>query len=449
MVMDRSLRFDWRFIAVCMVAGAAILYAVLLGILHPWYLLVDFDAWKYDWGNFLRCIGQGAIGKCGGFVSKFPLAYLLNSVGVYWMDRKIGDQTVLLFINLLFLALPWLALALLKKDKANAARAAAAYAAAIALSPLPSFYVYSGALEIQSGIACGIFISGLVLWVRAREVRSRVALKMILAVSAFVFPLYKDTLAVHVLASMAASWALWCVLDRRWYLPNRNMLKSTFLLVGIPSALSLAFAAGYNMVRYATPLPAIYIAEAKATSPPLYISAQFLLGSLFSPNGGVLIFWFLPVGVAIFSLRLMGGRLDAKALSLAAALAALAVISFSLWWSPFGWCAWGDRLMIPSMLSVLVIAILTTDFGMPLRNPLCGWAVVVPSVPLLFFSSYYVLLPYLSQRSNLGDLLGSTIFAGPACAELSDLLENGDPGPWRSETYYACARERMSHMPMP
>ena len=290
----------------------------------------------------------------------------------------------LLVVNACFLALPLAALAFLR-DLRSAIAVGAVYAIAIACSPLPAHYVYSGALEIQGGVACGIFIASAMLVLQGREVRSRPALLAMLAGSAFLFPLYKDTIAPVVVAAALLAVLVRAAIDRsapRWLSPRSPEMRTLLRFAAIPLAVSLLLTAFYNEVKYGTPLPAAYLALAKQTSPPVLTSAEFLAGSVLSPNGGILIFWFLPFLVAVLLLRWLGATFDRLSIAIAATVAMLSLLAFSLWWCPFGWDSWGDRLMIPPMLSLLLVVLLTADLDFGKGAPvLAGNAVL--ALPML------------------------------------------------------------------
>jgi hypothetical protein len=89
------------------------------------------------------------------------------------------------------------------------------------------------------------------------------------------------------------------------------------------------------------------------------------LAQLVSPNAGIL--WFWPVAAAVLVIaavaavrRLRADRHDRGALGIAAALAALAllIVSFSAWWSPYGWSAYGARLVVPWLPAVALVALI-------------------------------------------------------------------------------------------
>lgn len=449
---SRAVQIDRRLIIITVLAVAILVWVSAFEARHPWFLGIDVATWKDDWPKLIDCLRQDAIGRCGVGVSQFPLAYLLNSFVVSFFGYMASEESVLLCINLVFLSLPLAVLALLHKGFASVWRAGAIYVAALALSPLPAFYVYSAALEIQSGIICGIFIACLVAWIQQREVRSPAALYGALLLSGFAFPFYKDTVVVVMGASIAAAWMVLSLRSSRLLRLPAGGVKAFLLLVITPIVVSVALAAVYNQVKYGLPLPVRYMDVAMNTSPPWYKSIEFLLGSIFSPNGGVLVFWFLPLSFAAWALVWLGGKLEAIALTIAGIGAGLSAVSFSLWWATFGWDAWGDRLMIPPVLALLVAGVLTASFNGETRRAGGGRDLLcyALAIPLLFYSAYYYMVPYMWHRTDkLGALLVTTMDTGPACEEVRLQYRRNGIEYWRSEAYYRCARERMLHVPMP
>jgi hypothetical protein len=206
-----------------------------------------------------------------------------------------------------------------------------------------------------------------------------------------------------------------------------------------------------------------YISEATRTSPPLAVSGRFLLASILSPNGGILAFWLLSFVVAVVGLRWASLRPNRYAVAAAAGQVVISLLAFSLWWAPFGWDSWGDRMMVPSMLCLLVVAVFTASFpdarpelhkgleagraGRSLSGlPAHAGAIVIGLLFLaaLAMSINYIAATYLSPSAYNRSLYTT----GPRCEKLADRLkDNPDISIWRSKLYYSCAMERFLHVP--
>ena len=122
------------------------------------------------------------------------------------------------------------------------------------------------------------------------------------------------------------------------------------------SVLTVGTNAGFNLVRYRTVWNVHYLA-------PVYLvnywphRLQYCLALWIAPNGGVAMFWpvlvILAIGLVVLGCR--AGRI-APAVIVAIVLGALTV-GLSGWYMPFGWWAWGPRLMLPWLPACALILI--------------------------------------------------------------------------------------------
>lgn len=84
----------------------------------------------------------------------------------------------------------------------------------------------------------------------------------------------------------------------------------------------------------------------------------FFLAILFSPNGGILLFWplaTLPMLAAFFDAR-PGMKPYWLGVGVPLMLAALA-FGFANWYAPFGWVAWGPRLLLPWVPALTLLSV--------------------------------------------------------------------------------------------
>lgn len=127
----------------------------------------------------------------------------------------------------------------------------------------------------------------------------------------------------------------------------------------ITSGMLGAFATmGLNFWRYGTFVNVVHANPLLRVTEPEYV-AKYFLASFISPNGGVLI----TTPVLLFLLFILahsafGLRKDYRTL-VATLIASLGLmiqaITLALWYSPFGWVAWGDRLILPAVVGFVLI----------------------------------------------------------------------------------------------
>jgi hypothetical protein len=414
---------------------------------HPGFTVTDIGAWGHDWQGLLGCVADKEhVGACIGSVSKFPLAYLANSA-LFGSTVDSGER-LLTIANGLALTLPLLAVALSQGLDALK-RAGWPYVLAIALSPLPMFYVASGALEVQAGVFCGIYIGACAQRLASPNLDAGRRNAWIIAFSGFIFPLYKDTAAL--LVGLAGLVTLAChvhMLREQASTPEgRIRLRQVALLAAGPVILAQFANLTYCWVKYGVPLPVSYIDEAAQTGPSLTKSAEFLAGSLLSPNGGVLVFWALPMCVAIVGWRAAGLIPRRSVVILGSATALVFWLALARWWTPFGWEGWGNRLMIPAVLAVLASLPFCMRARQPATEVVVSWPVSLACLPLAIYSLYYVMLPYTqSQVRSLHD----SLLSSPACISMRERMASAQGSSfWRTDVYYSCARERMLYVPRP
>ncbi|WCE05186.1 hypothetical protein [Pseudoxanthomonas sp. JBR18] len=402
----------------------------------------DFAAWSGDPSALVSCFTSIGAGPCDG-ISKFPFAYLVNAYVV------VGSEQRLALLNGLAILVPVLCLGWLSGWRMML-RGGSIYLMAIALSPLPGFYVRSGALEVQAGVVSGIYIACLsgVLF-QGINSRSLFRIRVLLVVSGLLLPLYKDTIVLLVGLSVLVA----CLIKRFSFEHARkqltvNGMAALVAYAALPVVVGIGLSLVYNILRYDSPLPVAYMNEAAQTTPTVARSFEFFLGSIMSPNGGVVVFWALPLSVAIFGWRLQAVRFQGMAAIVSGGAALLSCIAFARWWAPFGWDAWGDRLMIQPVLAILVALLMSLE---PASKSVGGQGGVGSwffAFPVLVASTYYAVIPYFNGR---GEAFSQSLWSGPACTEMMHRLQTDAPAMgfsfWKTEDYYACARERMLHVP--
>lgn len=131
---------------------------------------------------------------------------------------------------------------------------------------------------------------------------------------------------------------------RRW---PRGRVKA----VAWAALLTVALTAGFNYYRFGTPYNAFYL-QKRWPVPDGRNQALFFAAIWLSPNGGLLFFWpsFVAalMGLTVVLLRTPRASRPSLVPFVGVGLLLLGLtFGFSKWNAPFGWPAWGPRLMLP------------------------------------------------------------------------------------------------------
>ena len=401
--------------------------------------------WAADWSKLSNCIG-GALPCATARISKFPPAYLLNSYYLSVMEARGFDRAWALgLINTIFLALP-IAFIILVKGVSSSLSRSLIYVVAIVLTALPPFYVYSGALEIQSGVLIGMFISCLALMTEGIEQPRRSILSVLLFTTALLLPLCKDTNALIVGLGLAVAGI------HAWR-GKKNYSTAWSLLAALTAGVAISMT--YNFIKYGSVWPLDYLEEISGASPPPAKILEFFAATYLSPNGGVIVFW----AGALCGLLCLLRAFDLAVSKVGASVAVVAVVIYSVilaaWWAPFGWDTWGDRLMIPVMLA-LVICLAATASGARVEphegTPASRVVRVLRNSAIVGVTLLSLHYTFVSYRAKPDAVFRTSLFGGPRCQQmLRDLDANPTMGLafFRTDSYYACARERFLHVPRP
>jgi len=194
----------------------------------------------------------------------------------------------------------------------------------VAAGPL-LFYAASSFGEALAALSLVVFVAV----ISRKSAPGRAGLLVIAATAAWA-GLAKDTMpAVVGLLGVASVW-----LDARRPRAGWSRIGATAIGVAFAAA---AFAM-FHWFRLGEFYNAEYVDHQEFfLSSPRDVASAFL-GHWFSPSVGLI--WFWPLGAAV--LVRSGGHGLAGAVVTAMYAAGLA-----RWWSPFGWVAWGDRLLYP------------------------------------------------------------------------------------------------------
>jgi hypothetical protein len=437
---------NWLF-SLTLIASSVAILTISSREFYP----ADYYEWQNDWGLLLNYIhSKSSIPFTD--LSKFTLAYLINSCLSGENNKNLEA------INFIFLLIPILCLVLMHGWRI-AITTGSIFLCSLIFSPIPIYYINSGALEIQSAIVAGIFISSLgrLAFYEKRE-QSKILIYL-LVLSGFLLPAYKDT----IVAVIAFGFILLVFL--KFFIPSffsfSEPTKESILMVikfgALPTLLGVMTCAVYNMAKYGVFLPVVYLIESRETSPDIFKSLEFFVGSILSPNGGVIIFWMMSFVIAICGWRAAGYSPRKSVVWLSVICVVLTLFGLAKWWAPFGWDSWGNRLAIPLIFGAMVAMLLSlepidsknilrTRFFKKFKKLKIFLMCFVIILPI-----YYLLVPYRS--SSFSDAMQASLNPGPACNNMYHALQNETFNMglkfWKSEIYYDCARERMMHLPTP
>jgi hypothetical protein len=147
----------------------------------------------------------------------------------------------------------------------------------------------------------------------------------------------------------------------RW-LPAGRLLVP--IAVGLGGAVVLNGA--FNVFRFGTVRNVVYTAP-KTRVPGITIPVRLAIADWFAPNVGVLWFWgiagLMVAGLVVSSAVLVRrhARQPSRWVPPLVVVGVVAALtgSLALWYSTFGWVAWGPRLTLPLLPAVLVVAVHT------------------------------------------------------------------------------------------
>lgn len=412
----------------------------------PFFNWTDINVWKSDYFSIKRCIAEKQV-PCNQ-ASFFSSGYLLNSS---ILSRMASTATTIksfkiTYINYLFLLLPLLCFANFSRE--HFFRKAITYSACVLASGISGFYVYSGALELQAGITWGIFLVCFFFGERAKNPKLNTAMWVI---SLYFFVLYKDTNIAVAFGTFLCTLLYYLIVPTQG-VNLKHQFKSKLLIFMGTLTLGAATSISYNYYRYASLFPISYKKIAEEASPSAEKSIEFFIASIFSPNGGFAVFWAFPIALAFWSThkKLNTVARDCLVIGLFAAL--IAASGLSLWWAPFGWDSFGNRLIIPLGLGLIILLIGTGGIEPRPQSsafPKPSSFVKITALALVIISFAYTITAHTKNKS---DLWNDSLHNGPRCQAMltalrSEVYTKLKTRFWKSDYYYDCATERFSYVP--
>ncbi|MDH4247565.1 MAG: hypothetical protein OEW39_07095 [Deltaproteobacteria bacterium] len=146
---------------------------------------------------------------------------------------------------------------------------------------------------------------------------------------------------------------------------NWRSVKGQLIGLLIGALISLLINSLFNYFRFASILNTFNM-DPKLHVPSLDLHISLFGGILFSPNAGILFFctlFSILIGVVLF-LTLKenlqrGSYFSHQVVQSGLILAILfgLIVGFSSWYAPYGWIAWGPRLILPWMPSLFILTI--------------------------------------------------------------------------------------------
>jgi hypothetical protein len=165
--------------------------------------------------------------------------------------------------------------------------------------------------------------------------------------------LTKETNPPFVLALAAI-----CVLARTS--AEDPMRRRRLIVIAIGTTVGVVLNAGFNIFRFGSWRNTDYM-NTSLYVPNADVFARLFTAQWIAPNGGLAWFWPLaPLLVFVIAIACYrrGGQMSWQrvAVPVVAALLVGQVALLATWWAPFGWYAWGPRLVLPLVPALLVAA---------------------------------------------------------------------------------------------
>ena len=156
-------------------------------------------------------------------------------------------------------------------------------------------------------------------------------------------------------------------------------------------------------------------------------SLKYFFATLFSPNGGILVFW-LSSFLSFFLLNKIFKFHISSVSVVAGILLIFSNLTLFCFWSGggFGWAAWGARYMVPPCLGALVVLVLGTSIERNISlknyfNLIMKFLSQQKTVMIVFLMLYELLsirYLYISYISNKNSIYIYSLDGGNACIEM-------------------------------
>jgi hypothetical protein len=397
-----------------------------MGMLLGWalarYAFIEGDTRQLmgSLDGILLCISEGRWTGCSA-AGKWPLFQYLPSLVLRWLGMPLeGVGYFLCFVSMAafvgLLVVTW-------RTLATRSRVVAVAAVLVLCSGLLIHYANRSFGEVVAAFLVAAFAAS---WLRRRDAR-------LLALLAFLTSLTKETAFPFIGLVSLICVAVHRTPGMRWgelLRAERGRLVGSALAVVVGQVLFV----GANFFRFGQPYNVAYFTEA-SWAPPLSYQWKIFVALWVAPNSGLLFFWPLLVlllgalSVAVWRRwRREGAGADWMPLAGLALMLVLLGVFHSRWWAPYGWWAWGSRLLLPWLPTVLLIALFTyaRDAERVLRPLVATRARVVA----LTAGVAFLALPHVASIFRSNEII-STFFILPYACPIPET-------PAVVDSYYGC-----------
>jgi hypothetical protein len=385
------------------VAAALVAQQLLFSMVYTPVFEGDTDALIRGSSAALGCLRAGTFVSCPGVIH-FPLLGYLPAVA--GLSLGLGRDELMRMYEI-FNALSLVAIGLLGYQHLRSrvsASAAFLFVLAIVTSP---FLTYSRG---TFGEPLAAFLTLLFAWA-CLERKSPLVIFVLFVLAGMT----KEVAAPFLLLTGLAAWN---PLDK-----PQAFRKAAMALVAA-AVVGFALASAFNLFRFGTYWNVsnwAYDFHVHSLSQ----SARFFAGLWLSPNGGILFFWPLSA-LIVAATACRSWTWGLSALTLAGLTAGL-----SRWYSPFGWFAWGPRLLLPWIPAILLVLLHHLS---PLFFARLGRGKArLPGRAVLLVTAVWVAASAANNLTESSDWIELARFfqRNPDCPELA-FIENG------AEPYYRC-----------
>ncbi|MDQ1512030.1 MAG: hypothetical protein QOG50_3874 [Actinomycetota bacterium] len=341
----------------------------------------------------------GQAGPHGGVapVGAWPLLQYVPAVALRWLG--LGPSATLRVLIVIDALALWVMSGLLWITVRRTG--ATAWAPLLAVAMLASPLLWYGVAAFGEALAAAIVVAA----IAAALLRGPPVLVGGLVALASIA---KETNPAFVLALVVI-----CVVAQTTRRPEAKPASRRLLVAAVVGAiLGVAANAAFNVVRFGSVRNTIYLAPFKRTHDAAVVARAFA-AQWVAPNGGLLWFWpcsiaivGLTVAGAIWTLQRTGASWRTAAPLLVAGVSIVYVVGLSTWYSPFGWFAWGPRLMVPLVPAMLLMCcVLASERATyVLHRFMAGRALWPAALPVIALGGAEVAV--LFQPSVMSDFFG-------------------------------------------
>jgi hypothetical protein len=390
-----------------LVLAAAYFAVVLLAARDTWHLHTgDTDNLVLGTRQALACLEDGTWRGCGWqggiqtAVFPYPILQYLPAAALIEVGMSDGQVLVgLAVINLVAIVAAMTSVVVTFRRRPDAGLL-------VVMSLLGSSLLYHAATSFGEGLAAAILVMATCAAIARRTVAT--TLLVVLAACG------KETLAPFVVALV-----LVCLresTDR--LLPPLRRTAPVVAGGAVAFYLSIAF----NVFRFDSPSNLLYLSFER--TPGLLGKLNFLAAILASPTSGVMWFWPVFTLLAVASTAVAMLRCFRAPRDFSSYLPTLCVTGLlggylaglSMWYSPFGWIAYGPRIEVP-LLGGLAVAYVHLVGDVVLSWLRTNWVALTTAAVVIAVGSLNAFAPWTSGKV----MVQSVLTASPTCPDLTGL----------------------------